>query len=199
MPVLQSVEIWHRDDFPVLCNWRKLWRAVEVGVDRAEFATMFLERWQGNEYYGIDAYKPYGEFRLGGMPFDRHADFETAIQRLSKHAGRGKLIRLSSVQASGIFADQSVGFIYIDGAHDHKSVAADLAAWWPKVQPGGILAGHDWTDQEAHAGVKQAVTEFAERIGETVYITTVEGYNEETCPSWYLYRGGLPGPEWRRC
>ena len=93
-----SPEIWHRDDLPILCNWRKLSRAVEVGVDRAEWASLFLDRWQGPQWWGVDAYEPFPE-----QDFPREADYLTAVQRLARHAGRTKLIRLASVQAARLF------------------------------------------------------------------------------------------------
>jgi len=192
--ILPSPEIWHRDDFAYLCVWRRLWRAVEVGVDRGEFAATFLSRWIGDEYWGVDAYRPYPEMR-----YDRHTDYLFAVDRLRPHAGRVKLLKMGSVEAAERFGPGSVDFIYIDGAHDYESVRADLAAWYPKLSDRGILAGHDWTDQPHHAGVKRAVTEFAEGIDRDVYVTTVEGYREEVCPSWYLYKSGMPGGDWRRC
>jgi hypothetical protein len=45
-------------------------------------------------------------------------------------------------------------------------VQADIAAWWPKVQPGGILCGHDYGatwDRRGNWGVSRAVDEFAGR------------------------------------
>lgn len=192
--ILNSPEIWHRADFPVLCNWRLLWRAVEVGVDRGEFARVFLDRWQGHEWRGVDNYQPYPE-----MPYDRDPDYQFALDRLKPHASRAKLLKHGSVEASRFFEPNSVDFVYIDGAHTYDAVWADLHAWYPKLSERGILAGHDWTDQPHHAGVKRAVTEFASRLGRDVYITTVDGYREETCPSWYLYVDEMPGPDWRRC
>jgi predicted O-methyltransferase YrrM len=52
-------------------------------------------------------------------------------------------------------------FIFIDAAHDYDSVVKDRAAWWPKLKPNGIFAGHDYPWHE----VKQAVTEHAEANG----------------------------------
>ena len=43
---------------------------------------------------------------------------------------------------------QLADFIYVDARHDYCGVAEDLADWWPKLRPGGILAGHDYL----HAG-----------------------------------------------
>jgi hypothetical protein len=168
-----SPEIWHRDDFPILANWRRLWRMVEVGVDRAVFAHHFLSRWQGAHYYGVDDYEPFPESN-----WDRQADFLMAVARLEQFGDRARLIKLPSGEAAKLFAPGSVDFVYIDGAHDAESVRAD---------------------QAAHCGVKPAVTEFARDLGQTIYLTAVEGYGQEECPSWYIYKSGMPGPDWRRC
>jgi hypothetical protein len=190
-----SPEVWHRDDLPLLCNWRKLWRCVEVGVDRAEWASLFLERFpQCQQWWGVDAYEPFTEQR-----FPREADYLTAVARLSKYAGRTKLIRMPSVEAAKLFPAQAADFIYIDAAHDYESVQADIRAWWPALSREGILAGHDFDNHQLHAGVKRAVMEFAQQIGQTVYLTAVEGYRKEDCPSWMIYKSGMPGASWRRC
>src|SRR4051812_15199311 len=106
-----SPEIWHRNDFSLLCNWRKLYRAVEVGIDRAEFALAFLDRWMGTEYRAVDAYEPYPE-----MDYDRYADYLMAVTRLERHASRAKLIRMSSIEAVNLFSPGTVDFVYLDGA-----------------------------------------------------------------------------------
>ena len=54
-------------------------------------------------------------------------------------------------------------FVYIDARHDYESVLEDLNAWFHKVKPGGILAGHDYADgmlPQGDFGVKSAVDEF---------------------------------------
>jgi predicted O-methyltransferase YrrM len=54
-------------------------------------------------------------------------------------------------------ADSSACLVFLDAAHDRASVASDLAAWVPKLLPGGVLALHDyapgldWTDVRAVA------------------------------------------------
>lgn len=193
--IVPSPEIWCRDDFPMLCFWRKLYRCVEVGVDRAEWASLFLGRFpQCTQWWGVDAYAPFPE-----QQFPRDADYQTAVARLLPHAGRTKLIRLPSVEAAVLFPAGAVDFVYIDAAHDHESVRADLEAWYPKLGPKGILAGHDFDDHPEHEGVRRAVTEFARGLRQTVYTTAVKGYGQEDCPSWYLYVRGMPDPGWKRC
>src|SRR5690242_6325188 len=50
----------------------------------------------------------------------------------------------SSTAAATRFADRSIDFVYLDADHAYAAVKADLAAWWPKLRPGGVIAGDDW-------------------------------------------------------
>ncbi|APW60822.1 class I SAM-dependent methyltransferase [Paludisphaera borealis] len=67
----------------------------------------------------------------------------------------------TSVRAANLFQAGSVDLCFIDADHSYESVMEDLRTWWPKVKPGGILAGHDYR-QTAHwlLGVTPAVHEF---------------------------------------
>lgn len=52
--------------------------------------------------------------------------------------------RTTSAGAARSFADGSLDAVYIDADHKWWSVVQDLAAWWPKVRPGGVILGHDF-------------------------------------------------------
>ncbi len=62
-----------------------------------------------------------------------------------------------SVSAAKAFPDNSVDFLFIDASHDYESVRDDIAAWYPKVKLGGIIAGHDYANE--FQGVIRAVKE----------------------------------------
>ena len=66
------------------------------------------------------------------------------------------IVRAPSVMAARMFADGSIYLPFIDGAHDEDNVRADIGAWMPKVQRGGLLAGHDYMSEDWH-GVPRAV------------------------------------------
>lgn len=66
----------------------------------------------------------------------------------------------TSTTAAKWFARTEIkpGFIFIDAGHDEDDVTTDINAWWPLLQPGGIMAGDDWSPM--WPGVEQAVTKF---------------------------------------
>lgn len=66
------------------------------------------------------------------------------------------LIITSSVAASTLFADRSLDWVHLDARHDEANVRADIAAWLPKVRPGGWLSGDDY-DPERWPSVVAAV------------------------------------------
>jgi predicted O-methyltransferase YrrM len=53
-------------------------------------------------------------------------------------------IRLPSVEASKLYEDNSLDFIFLDAAHDYENVYKDLIHWYPKIKSGGVFAGHDY-------------------------------------------------------
>ena len=70
--------------------------------------------------------------------------------------------REDSSGSAAHFEDNSVHFCFIDASHLYGNVKKDLNAWYPKIKPGGFLAGHDFGDGTNGVGI--AVKEFcAER------------------------------------
>ena len=54
--------------------------------------------------------------------------------------------------------------LHIDAGHDYMSVMGDLKAWWPQLNPGGVLVGDDyfksWLGKGKWPEVRQAFDEF---------------------------------------
>jgi hypothetical protein len=65
--------------------------------------------------------------------------------------GAGDLVQIlvsDSVRAAALIADGSADWVHIDARHDYESVCEDIAAWAPKVRPGGWLSGDDYHDEQ---------------------------------------------------
>jgi len=63
-----------------------------------------------------------------------------------------------SPDAAKNFMDNECALIFLDACHEYSAVKTDIAAWLPKVKPGGILAGHDY-NPGPWPGVVRAVQE----------------------------------------
>jgi len=91
-------------------------------------------------------------------------EFYESILELSRKHPCIKVLRMLSTDAAQQFADGYFDFVYLDANHTYSSVKSDLEAWWSKVRPGGVLAGHDYVDQTTNDGTKfgviQSVDEF---------------------------------------
>ncbi len=61
-------------------------------------------------------------------------------------------------------APASVGFVFVDSAHDRASTVATVHAWRAALRPGGVMAFHDY-DHPEWPGVREAVEEL-ELVGE---------------------------------
>ena len=57
-------------------------------------------------------------------------------------------IRMSSVNASKLYDDNSLDFVFLDGSHVYNDIVMDILNWLPKVKVGGVLAGHDYKTEE---------------------------------------------------
>jgi hypothetical protein len=173
MQLFQQAEFSDRLNYGFYLNSKELTgEAVEVGTHLGEFADHFLSLWNGRILNCVDPWLGGYDDRDPASNGDRAADMTTAIKRLRRHYQRCNIWRCSSVEAATTFKDDRLCFVYVDGCHKQVSVAEDLRAWWPKVHPGGLLAGHDFLERGAAWGmeVQPAVVEFAKEVGCTIYL-----------------------------
>lgn len=66
-----------------------------------------------------------------------------------------KTLKMTSVEASKLFDDESLDFIFIDANHSFESVCEDIDSWLPKLKYGCMISGHDYDPN--HQGVIDAV------------------------------------------
>ena len=112
--------------------------------------------------------------------------YRDAMTRLKPFESVIDVKRMTTVEASRTVPDESLDYVYVDARHDYCATYEDIDLWWPKLKPGGILAGHDYlyAEQERvqdwslcengtrHRGaVRGAVEDFAKRHGLSISAT----------------------------
>lgn len=182
-----------RDELPALLNARDLLgRGAEIGVKTGKFSNHLLSGWKGEQLISIDPWLSddpdayVDRSNVSQNEFEKY--YNETKERLAPYGGRSNIWRMTSVEAAKKVADGSLDFVYIDARHDYDSVKEDLNAWFRKVKPGGIFAGHDYVDGMLPQGdfrVKSAVDEFfAER---DIPVHGTEGPSAvEQFPSWVV-------------
>ncbi len=128
-------------------------RMVEVGVHRGALSERLLAARPELTLYMVDLWE-----RTADYSEDRNAAHATALHSVARFGQRARIIVGESVAASHEFADASLDLVFIDADHSYEAVKADIAAWGPKVKPGGVLGGHDYRTDKDY-GVIQAVDE----------------------------------------
>ncbi len=114
-----------------------------------------VDLWEGAAGITRDASHPYEPAEVAACAANlRAAGFQLAM--LPEFDGVA-LQQIDTALAAGRFSDASVTLAFIDGDHSYEGCARDIAAWWPKVKPGGQIAGHDYSHE--YPGVMQAVSE----------------------------------------
>lgn len=162
---------------------------VEVGVYRGEMSEALLRLCPDLTLWMVDDWKPASErppeyertrdprARDSASQQERH--MRQAEQVTAFAAGRRHIIRADSVEAAASFGDGSCDFVFIDAAHHYEAVAADIAAWAPKVR--GLLCGHDYSppgvlSKRGWPDVVRAVDEFA--VGKNLELGD--------CATWFV-------------
>ena len=139
----------------------------EVGVFDGHTSENLLRALPELTLWMVDPWRPFADQAVfGEMNAERFEHMLLAATWWTEFArDRRFILREASPQAADRFADASLDFAFIDGDHVYDAVCADIAAWWPKIRPGGLLTGHDYDiylDTTGEWGVRRAVDEFVE-------------------------------------
>lgn len=143
---------------------------VEVGcwLGRSSSYVAGLARARGLTLVCVDAWAGSSDrFDAQYRKLLANRDIEAEFRRhLDALALAADIRRTPSLAAAATFAPSSVDLVFLDASHDEAAITADIAAWWPTLRAGGILAGHDYRDD--HPGVVAAVDHAVAQHGLTL-------------------------------
>jgi hypothetical protein len=126
--------------------------AVQIINSKKNIKLDVVDTWRGNDS------SEYQDGQWGHHLTQSDDTYDNFIANMTPVAGHYNPIKMDSVEASRLYEDKSLDFVFIDGAHDYKYVKADIEAWLPKVKSGGYLCGHDYLSGQ-HEEVIRAVDE----------------------------------------
>eukprot|EP00933_Yihiella_yeosuensis_P021056 TRINITY_DN16756_c6_g1_i1.p1 TRINITY_DN16756_c6_g1~~TRINITY_DN16756_c6_g1_i1.p1 ORF type:complete len:282 (+),score=36.57 TRINITY_DN16756_c6_g1_i1:92-847(+) len=166
MPTFKS-----RAEFGEILSKMNFTVGVELGVQRGAHSELLLSKWlKCRRFLLVDVYKDLvvrdSDAKYAQVQAGKDAQLEIMLQRKIKRrrctdtfeqalkdpkcGTKLELCKDYTHECAKLYPDESFDFIYVDALHDRKSALRDIRTWWPKLKPGGIMAGHDYMDHNAY-------------------------------------------------
>lgn len=177
-----------RVQFPAILRRIGARRLCEVGVWKGAFSAHLAASVPGASLLAVDPWQSYPAWQdtKNSLPPAEQQAFMAgahaeAVTRLGRYPNV-TICRKFSTDAARDVADGSLDFVYIDANHVKAAVLEDLAAWVPKVRPGGIVAGHDYRafSNKPTIEVIEAVQTYTQAAGIRPWFITAR----DKTPSW---------------
>jgi len=161
---------------------------VEIGLGKGMTVSYLLKNIKDPEFrmWGVDPFTTYPELRTNNAASARfirtmHRN-EGLVEAAVDGDTRFTLIKKMSDDAALDFGNESIDVVFIDGNHSYDYVLSDMEKWTPLVKKGGIVSGHDYTQDpnSRYYSVQKAVHEFADKYG----------YDIKIAPNfvWYFHK-----------
>jgi hypothetical protein len=121
---------------------------LELGVLRGAFAERILGDCQSiTRYYMLDPWRHLDDWNKPANVDQPAFDdiYALAMARTDFARERRIVLRGKTTEMIDKISDESLDIAYIDGDHTLRGIAIDLIRTYPKIRPGGILGGDDYT------------------------------------------------------
>jgi predicted O-methyltransferase YrrM len=171
-------QFFHELDFKV---------GAEIGVAQGWYSEILARENPQAKLYSIDVWENHEGYNEYTDRIDKY--YEQAKARLAPY--NCELVKKYSMDAVKDFADNSLDFVFIDGAHDFKNVAMDIFEWSKKVKPGGIVYGHDYK--------RWPIGRYIDRRYRVEVKDTVQAYMyAKRINPWFALENTIPDPKFGR-
>jgi len=179
-----------REDLGVIFRELGYKTGAEIGTLKGDFAEFLCQTNEGVKLYAVDSYVAYRGYREHRVPGELEGYEEEARKKLAPF--NVEFIKEFSMDAVKRFKANSLDFVYIDGNHAFKQVVDDIAEWYARIRPGGIISGHDYIKHKESHGlhVVQAVQGYTDSYGIRPYFVlgekdSKEGDSRDRFRSWF--------------
>jgi len=131
---------------------------IEIGSFVGESTVLFAQSFK--EVIAIDPFLAnYDPKDPTSYLFEFKNVYQTYLDRTGDHQNIKTIVSTSN-DAVEKLGGLKYDFVYIDGLHTYDGVKTDITNYLPLVKEGGVIGGHDYTNQIPHlVGVYDAVNE----------------------------------------
>lgn len=149
--VIVEVGSWKGNTTSILGKIAKEWNGTVYAVDH----------WRGNNgTWNKDIATKYDVFKI----------FRNNMEILGLEDTVKPLVMESS-SGVGLFKENSLDIVFLDGNHTYQGIKEDISMWLPKVKNGGIICGHD---------AEKKYTDFNADIRKEIDKSAIEGVDNLT-------------------
>jgi len=138
--------------------------AKEMQRQKLDAVVIAIDTWLGSsEHYLWEKFIPDLDFEFGYPRLYHKFAANISNEGLSDIVVP---LPLDSINGFQLLKEKGIrpDVLHIDAGHDYMSVMGDLKAWWPQLNPGGVLIGDDyfksWLGKGKWPEVRQAFDEF---------------------------------------
>ena len=159
-------------------------KGAEIGVSCGNYSKKLCEQILGLKLYCIDIWQTYVGNKRSPNNERQENHYKEAKEKLKPY--NVFFMRMMSMDAVKLFADESLDFVFIDANHDYQYVLDDITEWSKKVRSGGIVSGHDYYKFRG-SGVIEAVTKYlSDKPKIRLHITTKHRKPAESHCFWWV-------------
>ncbi len=131
------------------------------GLSTTIMAKYIQESGKNIKFYTVDIFKgsDYSEYLINTMGKYTGEEQWSEYSNYIREQGVEPYIqtlKMTSVEASELFEDKSIDFVFIDGDHNYEAIKKDIESWLPKIKTGGVMAGHDYNAHTVYRAVNEA-------------------------------------------
>lgn len=103
------------------------------------------------------------------VPFDEDCNlFKVCCDNLSDLISAEKVI-ICQESHSEISTNIQPDMVFIDGDHSYDGVKRDIAYWWPRLRPGGLMCGHDSGFDEVRRAIDELPSGYSFAKGTSIW------------------------------
>ena len=174
-----------RIDLAKYFNEKGFKKGAEIGIADGRFSKIMCEEIPGLQLECIDIWEPY-EASWRSQNYQNTA-YEQAKEKLKPY--NTNLIKRPSIEASLLYEDGDLDFVFIDGSHIFDYVMTDIIVWSRKVRKGGIVSGHDYCNF-TDSGVIEAVNKYCEihKIELNLIGRNQDNFKDDRQPCWWFVK-----------